>query len=231
MASCMFSCGGKSKDPTPTPPPVVPPAPKPNETTKAVLIAPAKDELCTTGVPYTSTMNKITFKWNASAFVKDYAITVKNLVTSELTTGTTTNTQIELALAKNAAFSWSVKTNSSLNSSSLESDIWRFYNAGEATSSFTPYPAELTSPLMDASVSSVSGKINLVWRGDDPDFDILSYDIYFGTTASPPLLKNDHVSALLSVSVTPATVYYWKIVTKDKLGNKSESSVFKFTVL
>lgn len=234
MACCLLSCGGKTDDPTPTPPPpppVVPPVTPPNETTKAVLIAPAKDEPCTSGVPYTSTMNRITFKWNASAFVKDYTIAVKNLVTSELTMGTTTSTQIELILPRNVAFSWSVKTNSSLNATVLESDVWRFFNVGEATSSFAPYPAELTTPSMDANVYAIGGKTNLIWRGDDPDFDILNYDIYFGTTVNPPLFKSEHTSTILAVAISSATVYYWKIVTKDKMGNKSTSSVFKFTVM
>ncbi len=223
----MFGCGSKSSDPTPTPPPVVPPT----QTTKAVLIAPAKDELCTSGIPLTNTMNKITFKWKASDLAKDYTITVKNLVTSELTSGTTTSTQIDLELARNVAYSWSVSTKSSLNASTLESDVWRFYNAGEATSSFAPYPAELTAPYMDARIYPVNGNTTLVWKGSDPDFDIVNYDIYFGTATNPPLFKSEHTGSTFSVAITSGNTYYWKIVTKDRLGNKSESSISKFTVL
>lgn len=229
MVCCLLSCGSKSKDPKPpTPPDPVPPT---NETTKAVLVTPAKDEACTTGISLNSTTNRITFKWIASAFAKDYTITAKNLVTSELTSATTTDTQIDLVLTKNVAYTWSVKTKSSLNTNVVDSDVWRFYNAGEATSSYAPYPADLTAPAMDAKLSATSTKTDLTWKGADPDADILNYDIYFGTTTSPPLFKSDYTSTTLSVTISSTNTYYWKIVTKDKLGNKSESPIYKFGVL
>jgi len=223
----ILGCGSKANDPTPSVPPV---APAPTETTKAVLIAPAKDELCMSGIPFTSTMNKIIFKWNASAFALEYTINVKNLVTSHLTSVTLTTTQIEIHLTTNAPYSWSVTTKSSLNNSSLVSDVWRFYNAGEATSSFAPYPAEIVSPLMDAKPYASNGFITLVWRGSDPDADIVSYDIYLGTATNPPMVKSDYGSSSFPFIATSGTTYYWKIVTRDRLGNTSETSVFKFTV-
>ncbi|KIA95395.1 hypothetical protein OC25_06020 [Pedobacter kyungheensis] len=176
-------------------------------------------------------MNAIRFKWNESAFSAGYIVTIKNLTTSELTIGTTNGTEIEMALTKNAHYSWSVKTKSSLNSLTLESDIWKFYNAGEATSSYAPYPAQLTSPLMETKFNASAGKTNLVWIGDDPDRDILSFDVYFGTISNPTLYKEGYTATTISVNVTTATTYYWKIITKDRSGNKSESAVFKFTIL
>jgi hypothetical protein len=225
---CLLGCSKKPVDPVQQPGPVVP---APSETTKALLVSPAKDEVCITGTSISSTKNTIKFKWKESAFSAGYIITIKNLTNAELVTGTTNGTEIELLLTKNFHYSWSVKTRSSLNNSILESDIWKFYNAGEATSSYAPYPAELTSPVMDAKIYVSGGKTNLLWIGDDPDWDILSYDVYFGTTINPPLYQEDYIGTTFPITVTSATTYYWKILTKDRLGNKSESAVFNFTVL
>lgn len=228
MVCCLLSCTKKPIDPSPTPVPVVP---VPSETTKASLVTPAKDEVCITGISVSSNKNTIKFKWKASAFSAGYIVTIKNLTTSELTLGTTNETEIELVLTKNAHYSWSVKTKSSLNNITLESDVWKFYNAGEASSSYAPYPAALTSPAMEAKIYASGGKTSLIWIGDDPDYDIFSYDVYFGTTSNPPLYKEDYTLTTFPVTVTSATTYYWKIVTKDRLGNKSESAIFNFTTL
>lgn len=228
LVCSLFSCTKKTVEPAPPSDPVLP---APKETTKALLITPAKDEVCITGTSISSTRNTIKFKWHESAFSAGYIVTIKNLTTSELTTGTTNGTEIEMALTKNAHYSWSVQTKSSLNNLTLESDIWKFYNAGEATSSYAPYPAELTFPLMEAKFYASAGKTNLIWIGDDPDRDIFGYDVYFGTTSNPPLYKADYTGTTFPVIVTSGTLYYWKIITKDRLGNKSESAVFKFTIL
>jgi len=71
--------------------------------------------------------------------------------------------------------------------------------------------------------------ISLSWSGGDPDGDTVTYDLYFGTSATPPL----HESNITSTSYNKGglvsyTTYYWKIVAKDGFSSIS-GPVWKFT--
>jgi hypothetical protein len=118
---------------------------------------------------------------------------------------------------------------SSKISTTALSDTWKFYNAGEAVTSYAPFPADMVTPKMAQRITPVAGKISLDWTGSDVDSDIANYDIYLGTTATPTLLKANQVdSALPDVTVTAGTTYYWKVITRDSKGNTSDSGVFIF---
>ena len=57
------------------------------------------------------------------------------------------------------------------------------------------------------------------------------FKVYLGTTNSPSVLQSNQIASVLSnVSVSSATTYYWKVVTKDLKGNTSDSGVYSFTV-
>jgi hypothetical protein len=231
----LFCLGcGKKGTPTPTPTPPAPPSPPAptKATTKAVLMLPAKDEVCANGAPYSSTQTKITFNWNASLYADSYSLIIKDLLTSENQTYVITATQYEVVLKKNTPYSWYVKTKSSLDANTtVESDVWKFYNAGDATSSYAPYPAEISSPKMGSIYNKTTQNVTLSWIGNDVDNNIEDYDVYFGTNANPPLISAKQTKISLLVTVTEATTYYWKIITRDKTGNTSDSGVYKFSVM
>ena len=82
---------------------------------------------------------------------------------------------------------------------------------------------------MAQRITPVAGKITLQWTGSDVDNDILNYDIYLGTTASPGLLKAAQTGlSLPDVAVNANTTYYWKVITRDSKGNTSDSGVYVF---
>jgi len=70
----------------------------------------------------------------------------------------------------------------------------------------------------------------LTWTGADPDaFDTVTYDVFFGTTANPPLVASD----LPAPSFAPPllaynTFYYWQVVAKDNHGGTTPSPVYSF---
>jgi len=72
--------------------------------------------------------------------------------------------------------------------------------------------------------------VGLSWSGGDPDAgDAATYDVYFGTGATPALVSNDQTGT----SYDPGTLsydtkYYWKIVARDNHGAVTEGDVWDF---
>jgi len=197
--------------------------------TKAILSLPSNNEACISGTTISATSSAIIFKWAASQNAESYEITIKNLETGVSITQTTTALELPVPLTRNTPYSWFVTAKSSKIATTAVSDVWKFYNAGEALSSYSPFPAEMVSPKMAQRVTAVAGKVTLDWTGVDVDNDISTYDIYFGTTATPVLLKSNQVDSMLSdVAVNANTTYYWKVITRDSKGNTSDSGVYIF---
>ena len=70
------------------------------------------------------------------------------------------------------------------------------------------------------------------WTCSDPDGDDLTYDVHFGTAASPPSVSTDQTAD----SYTPAGLvngikYYWKVVASDPDGKSTSSPVWSFTTV
>ncbi|TLP80531.1 hypothetical protein ES765_07095 [Maribacter sp. ACAM166] len=73
--------------------------------------------------------------------------------------------------------------------------------------------------------------MNLVWKSEDFDNDIIGYNVYFGESTDPTLFETDVVETRFNgIAVNPGKTYYWNIVTKNSIGNESVSPIFTFTV-
>lgn len=197
--------------------------------TKAILSLPNNNEACTNGTILSPTLSSILFKWAASQNVESYELTIKNLESGAITTQTTTALELPVTLVRNTPYSWHVTAKSSKTSTTTQSEVWKFFNAGEALSFYAPFPADIISPKMAQRITPTSGKISLDWIGSDVDNDIVNYDIYFGTSVNPPLLKGNQVESILQdIAVNAGTTYYWKIISRDSKGNTSDTGVFVF---
>ncbi len=196
-----------------------------------VLNEPLKDEVCFTGKIISDSESTIEFKWTAAANAESYELSIKNLLTSAITTHTTSATNIVLTLTRNTPYSWFVTSKSSKNPTTAVSPTWKFYNSGLGATSYPPYPAEIISPTLGQKIIATNGKMTLQWRGLDTDNDIVNYDVYFGTSNSPGILQSKlSETSLANVAVNPATTYYWKVITRDAKGNTSDSGTFQFMV-
>jgi len=92
-------------------------------------------------------------------------------------------------------------------------------------------PATPSNPYPMNNVMNVLIDVTLSWGCSDPDGDSLTYDIYFGTSSNPPLVKSGHTGN----SYNPGTLqynmtYYWKIVATDGKGGETRGPVWKFTI-
>jgi hypothetical protein len=81
-----------------------------------------------------------------------------------------------------------------------------------------------------AATIPYTSNITLMWTGKDVDNDIVFYDVYFGINSTPVLYESVVLASELSVPVTSSTIYYWRVITKDKQGNSSDSGVYQFKV-
>jgi hypothetical protein len=226
----LVGCGGKSNNPAPAGSggtTTTPPAP-----VKAVLTFPDQNAVCTSGKIISDTTSSITFTWNPSDNTNSYDMNLKNLATGVTITQNTTATQLTLSLTRNTPYSWYIVSKSTTTSTTAQSDTWKFYNAGKATVTYAPFPAEITSPTFGQTVTATTGTVNLTWKGTSVTAGtITGYDVYFGTTKSPALLKAAVTNSFFNnVSVASKTTYYWKVITKDIIGNTSDSGLYQFTV-
>lgn len=195
---------------------------------KVTLISPILNEACTTGTIVSGSQSSVVFKWEKSENTSSYEIVIKNMITGDLISHKTSETSTSIIINQNTPYSWHVISKSL--SSSVESDVWKFYNSGPGAISYAPFPAEIAKPSMGQIVPYLNGTVKLEWIGSDVDQDIVDFDIYFGSTA-PTLMKSNHSeSFLVDVPISSQTVYYWKIVSRDSKGNTSESETYRFKV-
>ncbi|MDP2527704.1 hypothetical protein [Maribacter dokdonensis] len=197
-----------------------------NDEISIMLIFPENDSECTEGIIVSDSQSELVFRWEDEFNNSPYTVHLTNLLSSQTKLILSDTTEVAIILDRSVAYSWYVtgKTNSS-------SEVWNFYNEGPGLESSIPYPASAISPVTGASISQTSTTVNLVWSSEDPDDDIISFDLYFGESEDPPLFFEDiNASRYNDIPVEADKTYYWKIVTKDSVGNESTSEVFTFSV-
>ena len=215
----LISCGGDDDGPAPIP-------------GEALLVFPEQNSECTTGVDVSSTSSQVTFEWQAAENASRYTLTVINLFTNVPQTTTTTETNAALTIEKGAPFSWSVSTSNTRSNETTASDSWLFYNAGSQTS-YPPFPAQIIAPKSGATVQkNVDDEVILEWLGGDVEDDITTFEVYFSDQNPPEtlLIATAADTSQVSATVMSGTVYYWKVITIDATGNRSDSGVFDFRV-
>ncbi|HKW13550.1 MAG TPA: hypothetical protein VJS69_03605 [Candidatus Krumholzibacteria bacterium] len=92
-----------------------------------------------------------------------------------------------------------------------------------------PSSVNLISPADGATGASVDSKLS--WGGGNNQCSGMapqSYDVYFGTTSSPPFLTNTTDKAWNPGPLQSGVKYYWKIIAKNANGTTS-SPVRSFT--
>jgi len=211
-------CGGKKTTED------VPPAPQPPA--QALLTFPAADALCTAGTVISPTQASVVFTWEASTNTTTYDVVIKNLLTGTIATQSANTNYLNVTLLRNTPYSWSVVSKSALVSTTAQSETRKFYLAG-STTSYPPFPATITAPVFGESVAV--GTVNLAWTGADVDNDIVGYDVYFGISSNPPLIQSNLKVAFTTGLITYSNAtYYWRVITKDNLGNTSDSGIYQF---
>jgi hypothetical protein len=191
------------------------------------LYFPQENMLCNEGTNLTPTESMVFFEWRANSS-GDYKIIIENLSTGNIIEQETSLDIIPIVIQRATAYKWFVE--SSNGSKTERSEVWQFHNAGPGVQSYTPFPAVINTPTMAKLIPSTSTVI-LNWTGNDIDNDIAGYDVYFGTNKTPSIHSSNVSASELNVIVASGIIYYWKVITKDTLGNTSDSGTYQFKVL
>lgn len=87
------------------------------------------------------------------------------------------------------------------------------------------------NPIPSNHETNVDANADLGWTGGDPDpGDTVTYDVYFGSSSTPPLVRSSQASksydpGLLSYDTT----YYWKVVASDDEEASTAGPIWTFT--
>ncbi len=218
----VISCSGNGDSPVTPPVSIASPG-------IATLIFPNENSECNEGTNATNTESDVPFDWNDSANTDSYQVYLKNLDNQITTNYSSTTSQLTVTILRGTPYSWYVISKNS-GTKIAQSVTWKFYNAGEAVSSYAPFPAELVSPEMGTSLSASTNSVILQWLGSDVDNDIVNYDVLFGTTNPPINIQGTTSTTNFSVTVVSGGIYYWRIITTDNQANNSKSEVFQFRI-
>jgi outer membrane protein assembly factor BamB len=103
--------------------------------------------------------------------------------------------------------------------------------AFRSTPNQTPSQPSNPSPANHATGASINA--DLSWTGGDPDTgDTVTYDVYFGTSSSPPLVSNDQSGTIYDPGTLAGnTKYYWKVVATDNHGASTTGALWDFTTV
>ena len=94
---------------------------------------------------------------------------------------------------------------------------------------FNQPPDKASSPYPSNNSTNISTDSILSWTGNDPDSFLLTYNIYFGTSTTPPLKTSNQITSIFYPGeLLSNTWYYWKIETKDAYGVTTEGDIWKF---
>ncbi|CAN5137249.1 hypothetical protein BH23BAC2_BH23BAC2_22480 [soil metagenome] len=221
--SALLLSGGCSKEDPET-------APKPVQENRApetpMLVRPVENESCTS--------TNLTFEWKAAEDPDgdnvSYQLEVsqnQNFSGSVQARQTGTLTAV-LNLDPGVTYYWRAKAIDTRYTSSSYSGVRKFYTEPKLPSNGIPYQPEVVFPGNNSVVDG--DKILLKWNARDPDGDELLYDLYFANQNPPQLIKDNHPTTSLEVTIESNSTYYWKIVAKDPHGAKAIGEVWSFKV-
>lgn len=92
-------------------------------------------------------------------------------------------------------------------------------------------PASPSGPSPSTGATGISTSPTLGWSCSDSDGDVLTYDVYFGTTSSPTtvIASGQSATSISRSGLSNSTPYYWKVVAKDGKGASTTGPEWKFT--
>ena len=138
--------------------------------------------------------------WTATTGAASYDLRFGTSSPPALLTSTTGTNYTPATLAGGTVYYWQVVARSAASSSS--SAIWSFTTQVGA-------PA-LVAPANGATGVSLAPMLS--WNAAT---GATSYDVYFGTQASPPLVTNTSATSYSPGALSAGTLYFWRVVAKD----------------
>jgi hypothetical protein len=100
-----------------------------------------------------------------------------------------------------------------------------YSNTSSATTASPSAPGTPTTPSPSDGASNVSWDVTLKWSASNA----AQFDVYFGTSSSPPLFASNVTSSTFALSkLAQGTKFYWRIVARNSVGS-ADGPVWSFT--
>jgi hypothetical protein len=218
FAACGKSDGGNSQDTS--------------QPATASLVSPANNTTCLSGVSVDTGKSTITFSWQSAANADSYDLIVKNLNNAQQNTYAVSGLSKDVVLNKAQPYSWYVVSRSTKTTVTSQSAVWKFYVAGNATTSYAPFPATIIAPAQNAIIPS-SGQdsvtVTFQWNATDVDNDIVSYTIYLDEKNATTQVKTV-TGNTTTITLAPFKSYYWRVITTDAARTTSDSGIYSFSI-
>jgi C1A family cysteine protease len=92
-------------------------------------------------------------------------------------------------------------------------------------------PNTPSNPSPANNATGIPINADLSWSGGDPDAgDTVTYDVYFGTNSTPPLVSHNQSATTYDPgTLAYSTQYHWKIVATDNHGTSAAGPLWDFT--
>jgi len=99
------------------------------------------------------------------------------------------------------------------------------------TFTITQPPHPPRNPQPENGSINIDTTIDLSWDGGDPDpEDSVTYDVYFGTTPTPPKVSDNHTASTYDPDELDLDeTYYWKIISWDNNHISTKGPLWHFT--
>ena len=194
-----------------------------------LLLAPENNNNCTTAIRVSDQQSQVNFSWQESLHTDEYELVVRDILTNVDQKKLTLRFSSSIVLESGKQYSWWVNSKSLQTENIAKSQVWTFYIEGIPTSSHFPFPAKLLSPENNTQVSLENGVLTLSWEAVDLDNDVVDYDVYLGPDPDDLELALENLTTnSISATLIPDRYYYWKVATRDKQGNISNSDIGVF---
>ena len=90
-----------------------------------------------------------------------------------------------------------------------------------------PYPP--TNPYPANGSTDVAIDVILSWNCSDPDDDLLTYDVYFGTSLPPSKVSSNQSATTYNPGMLEYnTTYYWKVIAFDGYNHSTPGEIWTF---
>ena len=91
-------------------------------------------------------------------------------------------------------------------------------------------PAVPFNPKPENGSTNIYIDATLSWECTDPDEELITYTVYFGTSEHPAMVSNNQTNTIYQPTVmNTTTTYYWYIVAHDAAGHETIGPVWDFT--
>lgn len=156
-----------------------------------------------------------------------YAVQVREYDVYAVFSASTSNTEMEtgLTLLRETLYTWRISASDGI---AVTHGPWWSMTTPEWSNEPPVPPAD---PTPGDGAEGVSLTPALFWVAADPDIDdVLTFDVYLGTDADPPLAAAGLTqTAWAPPALEYSTAYSWRVVARDSHGDSASSTVWTFT--